>query len=42
MTLGGWIIMLTSVSVVTGWLVWCILRVLRIPEPHQHLPGPDD
>jgi heme/copper-type cytochrome/quinol oxidase subunit 2 len=44
MTLGGWIIMLSSVGVVTGLLAWCMARVLRKTNANQppHRPAEHD
>jgi len=39
MTLGGWIVMLGSVSSVTILFVWCIYKVLTIPEETKRLHG---
>ena len=39
MTLGGWIILLTSVSGVTALFVWCIYKVFSIPDEIQHMHG---
>ena len=35
MTLGGWIIMLISVSSVTSLFCWCIYKVLSTPEEEE-------
>ncbi|HUI07932.1 MAG TPA: hypothetical protein VL486_13105 [Verrucomicrobiae bacterium] len=37
MTIGGWIIMIVSVGFVTGFLGWCIYRVVREPEAPKKL-----
>lgn len=37
MTTGGWIIMLASVSFVTGLLIWCVYRVLTTPGADEHV-----
>ena len=44
MTTAGWIIMLSSVSAVTGLFVWCLYRVLaHKPSPSSEtLHGIDD
>ncbi len=39
MTLGGIFIMVGSVSVVTGLFIWCVYKVLTVPEnpsPKMH------
>lgn len=36
-TLGGWIIMLTSVGFVTGLMSWCIYKVLTTPEATERV-----
>lgn len=41
MTLGGWITMLISVGSVTALFIFCLIRVLREPEPSSHLHGLD-
>jgi hypothetical protein len=40
MTAGGWVIMLFSVGVVTIAFAWCVVRVLRTPEPEERLHAP--
>ncbi|MGC1481425.1 MAG: hypothetical protein WA771_13055 [Chthoniobacterales bacterium] len=47
MTLGGWIVMLISVSAVTTLFVWCIWKVLTTPGETERIHGtefhpPDD
>ncbi len=37
MTLGGWIVMLLAVTGITGLLVWCVTKVIRIPDAPEHL-----
>ena len=37
MTLGGWIIMLISVSSVTSLFCWCIYKVLSTPEEEEKM-----
>lgn len=39
MTSGGWIIMLASVSGVTGLFGWCIYKVLTTPEESERVHG---
>lgn len=39
MTALGWLIMLISVGTVTGLLVWCVYKVLTIPEETEHIHG---
>lgn len=34
---GGWIMMLSSVTIVTVMLIWCIYKVLATPESTKHL-----
>lgn len=39
MTLGGWIILILSVTGVTAFMAWCLRKVLltnRRPCPHAH------
>lgn len=42
MTLGGWVVMLVSIGLVTGLLAWCVVRVLRTPEASKHVHPPSD
>jgi hypothetical protein len=42
MTTGGWIIMIGSVTCVTTLFVWCIVRIITLPEPDSRLHGIDD
>lgn len=37
MTLGGWVVMLTSIGLVTGLLVFCVFRILRTPRAAEHI-----
>ena len=39
MTIGGWIIMLLSVSSVTMLMIWCIYKVLTTPGETEHIHG---
>ncbi len=39
MTLGGWIILLTSVTCVTVLFVWCVYKVFSIPGETEHMYG---
>ena len=39
MTLGGWIIMLISVSSVTSLFCWCIYKVLSTQEEEEKIHG---
>ena len=39
MTLGGWIMLITSVSAVTTLFIWCIYMVITLPEETEHLHG---
>ncbi len=39
MTLGGWIILLISVSCVTVLFVWCVHKVMTIPGETAHMHG---
>ncbi len=42
MTLGGWVVMLASIGLVTGLLAWCAVRILRTPEAAEHVHPPSD
>jgi len=35
----GWIVMLLSVFSVTALFVWCVFKVLTIPEETEHVHG---
>ncbi len=37
MTIGGWIILIISVSTVVILFTWCIYKVLSIPGETEHL-----
>lgn len=37
MTLGGWFIMLASITIMTGLLGWSIWRVVTTPGTEEHL-----
>ena len=39
MTLGGWIVMLSSVVGVTVVFLWCLWKVLTTPEESEKLHG---
>lgn len=41
MTIGGWIIMLISITTVTYLMGWCIYKVLTTPGEADHLKGID-
>lgn len=41
MTTLAWIFMITSVSFVTGLLVWCFHKVLTAPPRDKVVPPPD-
>ncbi len=42
LTTGGWIIMLFSVGLTTGGLVWCISKVLSKPNLGEQIHPPLD
>ena len=42
MNIGGWITMIASVGFVTGFLGWCIYRVVKEPEAPEKLHGQAD
>lgn len=47
MTLGGWLVMLLSLAIMTGLLGWSIYRVVTTPGSEAHLHShadiePDD
>ena len=39
MTIGGWIMLIASIGSVTGLFIWCIYKVLSIPEETEHIHG---
>jgi len=39
MTTGGWIMLITSIVSVTSLFIWCIYKVLSIPEETEHIHG---
>jgi hypothetical protein len=39
MTIGGWVIMIISVSTVVTLFTWCVYKVLSIPGETEHLHG---
>jgi len=41
MTLGGWIVMIVSVTLVTVSFFWCLIKVLRTPQETEKLHGFD-
>jgi len=42
MTPAGWIIMVFSVCGMTGLFIWCIRKVLRLPEGTKHIHSQSD
>lgn len=42
LTTGGWIVMLFSVGLTTGGLLWCVLRVLSKPGAGGRMHPPLD
>ena len=41
MTLGGWVVMVVSVTLVTTSFFWCLSKVLRTPRETEKLHGFD-
>ncbi len=39
MTLGGWIVLIFSISTVVGLFSWCIYKVLTTPGEAEHVHG---
>lgn len=39
MTLGGWIMLIASVGSVATLFIWCIVKVLTIPDETKHVHG---
>ncbi len=39
MTAAGWLIMLVSVGCVSALLIWCVVKVLTIPEETKRVHG---
>ena len=42
MTAGGWVFMISSITVVTATLAFCFYRVLRGPSSTGHADEPPD
>lgn len=42
MTPAGWIIMVLAVAGYTGLLLWCIHKVVAVPEAADHIHAPLD
>jgi hypothetical protein len=42
MSWGGWILMIGTVTALTGLLVGCLVKVLRTPDATRHLHAPPD
>ena len=42
MSLYGWVILVASVGGTTGFLVWCLARVLKNHGKQDHLRAPAD
>jgi hypothetical protein len=39
MTIGGWFMLIISVTTVCTLFTWCIYKVMTIPEETDHLHG---
>ncbi len=39
MTAAGWIIMFVSVGSVTSLLIWCVYKIVSIPDETEHVHG---
>lgn len=39
MTFGGWFMLITSVGSVVTLFVWCLYKVITIPEETDHIHG---
>jgi hypothetical protein len=39
MTLAGWLIMAISVGLVTALLIWCVYKVLTVPNETERVHG---
>lgn len=39
MTVGGWIVMVLSLSVITGGFLWCLWRVFCTRQDNIHSPA---
>lgn len=42
MTLTGWILLISSCSAITAWVVLCFVRILRAPHPEEEIHAPLD
>jgi hypothetical protein len=41
MTIGGWIFMILSITLVVGLTAWCYYRVLTTPSPERTTEPPE-
>jgi hypothetical protein len=39
MTFGGWFMLIVSVGSVATLFIWCLYKVLTIPEETEHIHG---
>lgn len=39
MNLSGWLVMLLSIGSVVSLFIWCIYKVLTIPQETEHVHG---
>jgi hypothetical protein len=39
MTIGGWIVLISSITITTGLFGWCIWKVLTSPKASEHMHG---
>lgn len=42
MTAAGWIVMSVAIFGMTSLLVWCVWKVVSIPQSTEHLHSPAD
>ena len=42
MTAGGWIVMVLAVAGISGFLSWCVYKIVSTPEATEHLHSQAD
>lgn len=42
MTLGGWLLMIIAVGGITGFLTWCVYRIVATPGATEHVHSQAD
>lgn len=39
MTIGGWILFLASLTSVSALFLWCVAKILTVPQEAEHVHG---